>query len=108
MALFTAHERATLGAIQAFSALDCWQTRTLVGFDYFPLFDRLRPGISVVAHDPQGKGTIGAEVLFARISGDKSAVKQHVLPTTLIPRGSGEIPPRRDSGNGRPRQRARA
>ena len=34
-----------------------------------------------------------SQILFRRIDGDTSAVRQHVVPTRLIARGSGEIPP---------------
>ena len=102
-ALFTTHNRLTLGALEAFSALGCLQTRALVGFDDFPLLDRLRPGVSVVAQDPLSMGTIGAEVLFARIRGDNSPMRQRVVPTRLIPRGSGEIAPDQGSPNGQDR-----
>jgi len=91
-AFFTAFNQATLGAIRAYSAFDCERTRALIGFDDFPLFDRLKPAISVVAQDPRAMGTLAAKVLFERIAGDTSPPREHVIATTLIQRGSGEIP----------------
>jgi LacI family transcriptional regulator len=91
-AFFAAHNRATLGALEAFAALGCERTTALIGFDDFPLFDRLKPGISVVAQDPYALGQVGTQVLFERIAGDCSPARQHVVKTRLIARGSGEIP----------------
>jgi LacI family transcriptional regulator len=91
-AFFTAHLRSTLGAIEALSSLGREDTCALVGFDDFPLFDHLRPGVSVIAQDARALGTLAAEVLFERIAGDSSPAKQHVVPTRLIERGSGEVP----------------
>jgi LacI family transcriptional regulator len=65
----------------------------MVGFDDFPLADMLRPGITVVAQDVIGLGMLAAETLFRRLDGDPSPFRTHVLPTRLIPRGSGEIGP---------------
>ena len=65
----------------------------LVGFDDFELADLLHPAITVVAQDPAGLGRTSAELLFARLAGDDRAPRTVVLPTVLIPRGSGELPP---------------
>jgi LacI family transcriptional regulator len=43
--------------------------------------------------DPTELGRLAARLLFARLDGDRSDPKTHVVPTHLIPRGSGEIPP---------------
>jgi len=93
-ALFTAHNRATVGVLETLSDLGLQDTVALMGFDDFPLFDRLRPGVSVVAQDSRGLGEVAARVLFDRIAGDDSPAKQHVVKTRLIVRGSGEIPVR--------------
>jgi LacI family transcriptional regulator len=98
-AFFSAHNRSTLGALEAFSALGCERTRALIGFDDFPLFDRLKPGVSVVAQDPRTLGEVGAQLLFSRIAGDGSPVHQHVVKTRLIARGSGEVPVEASAGD---------
>jgi LacI family transcriptional regulator len=46
-----------------------------------------------VAQDPAAIGTLAAEILFRRIDGDASPAKEHVVPTRLIERSSGAIPP---------------
>jgi LacI family transcriptional regulator len=76
-----ARERAT-GARLAF-----------VGFDDFELADLISPAITVVAQDPGQLGRRAAELLFGRLGGDDEPSRRVTVPTRLIPRGSGEIPP---------------
>ena len=92
-ALFTGQNLITIGACRALRALGMENTVAMVGFDDFPLADLLRPGITVVAQDVIGLGRLAAETLFGRLDGDRSPFRTHVLPTRLIPRGSGEISP---------------
>jgi LacI family transcriptional regulator len=92
-ALFTAQNLVTIGAARALRRLGLEHRTALVGFDDFPLADLLTPGITVVAQDPATIGRIAANVLFRRINGDLSPPATHIVPTTLIRRGSGEIPP---------------
>jgi LacI family transcriptional regulator len=65
----------------------------LVGFDDFELADLLTPGVTVVAQDPGQMGHIAAELLFKRLSGEQGPAQRIELPTRLVIRGSGEIPP---------------
>jgi LacI family transcriptional regulator len=65
----------------------------LMGFDDFPLADLLDPGVSVVAQDPTAIGRTAAELLFARLDGDRRPPQHVVVPTRLIARGSGELRP---------------
>jgi len=94
-ALFTAQNMVTIGAARALRRLGREHEVALVGFDDFPLADLVTPGITVVAQDPTTIGRIAATVLFDRIAGDGGPPATHVVPTTLIRRGSGEIPPPR-------------
>jgi LacI family transcriptional regulator len=64
-----------------------------VGFDDFLLADLLDPPVTVVAQDPEAIGAWAAEQLFRRIDGDTSPWRTEVVPTRLIARGSGEVPP---------------
>jgi LacI family transcriptional regulator len=64
-----------------------------VGFDDFPLADLLDPRVSVVTQDPTAIGRTAAELLFGRLDGDRGPPRHVVLPTRLLPRGSGEIRP---------------
>jgi LacI family transcriptional regulator len=65
----------------------------LIGFDDFTLADMMDPGITVIAQHPERIGKLAAERLLARIDGDDSAPQTYVVPSELIQRGSGELPP---------------
>ena len=58
-ALFTGQNLLTIGASRALRALGKENTVAMVGFDDFPLADMLRPGITVVAQDVDGRGQAG-------------------------------------------------
>lgn len=92
-ALFTAQNLVTIGALKALRRLGRQHEVALVGFDDFLLADLLEPPVTVVAQDPQTIGQLAAELLFRRADGDTSPFRTEVVPTRLISRGSGEIPP---------------
>jgi DNA-binding LacI/PurR family transcriptional regulator len=93
-AIFSSQNLVSLGVIHALRELGRHRDVALVSFDDLPLADLLDPGITVVAQDPQQIGRIAAERVFARLDGDTSPAARTVVPTRLIERGSGEIPPR--------------
>lgn len=93
-ALFTAQNMVTIGVVRALRRLGLEQVVAVVGFDDFLLADMLSPGVTVVAQDPAAIGRIAAGLLFARIAGDRGPAQARLVPTTLVRRGSGEIPPR--------------
>src|SRR5215210_6912784 len=92
-ALFAAQNLITIGAVEALRARRLRHDVALVGFDDITLADALEPGLTVVAQDPWSLGRAAAELLFARLDGEAGPSRRIVLPTTLIPRGSGEIAP---------------
>ena len=92
-ALFAGQNLLTTGAYRALRRLGLHHKVALVGFDDIPLSDLLEPGITVMAQDPAAMGRAAAELLFRRIDGDRSPSVHEVIPTRLITRGSGEIPP---------------
>lgn len=92
-AIFTSQNLVTIGAIRALRELGMQRTIALVGFDDIPLGDMLEPGVTCVAQDPYRIGSLAAERVFARIEGDNSDSEVHVVPSTLLARGSGEIRP---------------
>jgi LacI family transcriptional regulator len=92
-ALFSSQNLVTLGAVRALRACGAQHRTAMVGFDDLLLADLLDPPVTVVAQDVQAIGTLAAQILFRRIDGDTSPPRAHVIPTRLIPRGSGEIPP---------------
>jgi LacI family transcriptional regulator len=83
----------TIGTIRALRAVGMQHRIALIGFDDFPLADLLEPSVTVIAQEPAAIGKLAIEILFRRINGDDSPVQEHVVPTRLIHRASGAIPP---------------
>jgi LacI family transcriptional regulator len=92
-ALFTAQNLITIGVVERLRSLDRHHSVALVGFDDLTLADAVEPGLTVVAQNADQLGRLTAEQLFARLDGDDGPTVQAVVPTTLIPRGSGELAP---------------
>ena len=90
-AIFAGHSLLTVGAVRALRRLGLHRTVALAGFDDFPLADLLEPPVTVVAQDPSRMGRAAAGALFERIDGHTGPAREFRIPTTLIPRGSGEI-----------------
>jgi LacI family transcriptional regulator, galactose operon repressor len=67
----------------------------LVSFDDLELSDLLSPAITVVAQSTRTLGRTAADMLFRRLDGYRGPPERVELPATLIIRGSGELPPRR-------------
>lgn len=93
-ALLCLNNRITAGALTAL------QARTpapgsvapaLVGFDDFELSDLL--GVTVVGYDAEDMGRAAARLALERMNDPHRAVRQVVIPTRLIERGSGERQP---------------
>lgn len=92
-AIFSSQNLVTIGAIRALRDLGLRRSVALIGFDDIPLGDVLDPGITVVAQDPYRMGSIAANRIFSRLDRTADELLTAVVPATLIPRGSGEIPP---------------
>jgi LacI family transcriptional regulator len=92
-AVFAAQNLITIGAVEALHARGRQHSVALVGFDDVTLADAIDPGLTVVAQDAAALGRTAAELLFARLDGESGRSRTVVLPTRLIPRGSGEIAP---------------
>ena len=92
-ALFASQNLVTIGAVKALLRAGVQERIALVGFDDFPLADVLAPGITVITQDTARLGRLAAQLLFARLDGDDSPPRTHVVPTGLVVRGSGEIRP---------------
>ncbi len=90
-ALFTTNNRITIGALRALRGSE--QQPALVGFDDFDLADLL--DVTVVAHDPERMGALGAELVVARLNGEQGPPRRELLETHLLTRGSGERRARR-------------
>ena len=87
-----AQNLVTIGVVRALRSAGRHLDTALVGFDDVPMSDLLDPPITVLAQDPTAIGRQAASTLFARLDGDRSPTQTYIVPTTLIIRGSGEIP----------------
>jgi LacI family transcriptional regulator len=92
-ALFTAQNLITLEALHALHHARRQHEIALVGFDDIILAAAVEPAVTVVAQDALGLGRAAGELLFSRLDGYAGPARQVVLPTPLIARGSGELPP---------------
>lgn len=90
-ALFAGNNRVTVTAVRVLAGLA--RPVALVGFDDFELADLLSPGITVIAQDASALGRVATDRLFQRLAGADLPPARIELPTRLIPRGSGELPP---------------
>jgi LacI family transcriptional regulator len=92
-ALFASNDLITMGAVDGLGAAA--RRVALVGFDDFPLADKLTPPITVVSQDPRTIGATAAQLLFSRIEGSTAPARSVVLLTRFVQRGSGELRPPR-------------
>jgi len=90
-AILTTNNRITVGALRALRKVSA--PPALVGFDDFDLADLL--DVTVIAHDTEQMGRLGAELVLARLNGESGPARTVVLPTQLVQRGSGERRPLR-------------
>ncbi len=81
------------GVLRALAERGLRRSVAVVGLDDLPMADLLDPPLTVVRQDVASIGETAAALLFHRIDGDTSPPRHVVLGTTLVPRGSGEIPP---------------
>lgn len=86
-ALFTANNRASVGALLAFS--DAGRRVPMIGFDEFEAATLASPPVSIANADPAALGRISAERAFALLAGE--AAPDVLLEPDLILRGS-ELP----------------
>jgi LacI family transcriptional regulator len=93
-ALFASQNLISVGAVRAVHALGLQHELAMVSFDDILLADALDPGLTVVAQDPMTLGRTAAELVFSRLDGYDGPSRHVVVPTQLIERGSGELPPR--------------
>jgi LacI family transcriptional regulator len=90
-AVFTGNNRLTVGALRAIQAAGTGTA--LVGFDDLELADMLATPVTVVAHYPAEMGRRAAGLLCRRMAGAVLSPQRVVLPTHLIVRASGDLPP---------------
>jgi LacI family transcriptional regulator len=91
-AIFAARNVICEGALMALQQLGLSSEVALIGFDELGVAEMVRPAISVVRQDTYEMGTRAIDLLLARLDGDGSPTRVEVVPSTLVARGSGEIP----------------
>ncbi len=92
-AIFAAQNYVTMGACRALHRLGLERVVALVGFDDFAMADVLDPGVTVIAQDARRMGRMAAQALFNRMDGYEGSITTDIVPSHLVVRGSGEIPP---------------
>jgi len=93
-AVFSATTLCTMALVQALQRADRSDI-AVVGFGDFPMAEALTPPVTVLDQDPARLGRIAVERLVECIQNPQAKVRRRtVLPVHLIPRGSGELPPR--------------
>lgn len=93
-AIFSSQNLVTLSTIHVLREMGLQHSVAVVGFDDIILADLLEPGLTVIAQNARAIGTIAIERVLARLAGDDSPARTYVVPTELIVRGSGEMPPK--------------
>lgn len=92
-ALLAANPRAGMGVVHALHSVGRTDV-ALVSFGDFLLADALRPGVTVVDHDPHRIGVAATERLLALLDGDGGGSGEELMVhTKLVERGSGELRP---------------
>ena len=91
-AVFAAQNLLTIGVVRYLQHAGLSDRIALIGFDDVPWADLVKPGISVMAQDPREMGLRVARIAFARLAGDQSPPRVEVVPSRLLPRGSGRAP----------------
>ncbi|HEX5811048.1 MAG TPA: LacI family DNA-binding transcriptional regulator, partial [Pseudonocardia sp.] len=92
-ALFTARAAVTVAALRTLHRIGLQRLVAVIGFGDFVTADLLSPAVTVVAQDVRRIGTTAADLLFARLAGEAGPPATYPVPTVLVPRGSGELPP---------------
>jgi LacI family transcriptional regulator len=103
-AFFVGQNLICAPTLRALKELGLSRSVAVVGFDGFEAADLVEPGMTVVTQSSVEMGRRAAEVMFSRLDGASEPARIHVLPTTLITRGSGEIPGPGGTSERRPRR----
>ncbi|MEV6207337.1 LacI family DNA-binding transcriptional regulator [Kitasatospora sp. NPDC051914] len=91
-AILAANNMAAMGTVRGIARAGR-RDIALVSFDDLPFAEVLEPAITTIAQDPAAIGAAAARAVLARIDGDRTRARTVTIPTRLIPRGSGEVPP---------------
>lgn len=91
-AVISANARSSLGVVRGLHA-EGPPVVAHVSFDDFEAAESLTPPITVINQDPVAMGEVAADLLLERMAEPSGPSRHVVLPTHLIVRGSGELPP---------------
>jgi LacI family transcriptional regulator len=91
-AVLAGNNVAAMGAVLALTRAHR-KDIALVAFDDIPLAEALDPPLTVVAQDPAAIGATAVRIALSRLDGNRTRAHTTQIPTRLIPRGSGELPP---------------
>ena len=91
-AIFAARNVICEGAVMSLQKERLSSRIALIGFDEVSVAEMVDPAISVIRQDTYEIGIRAIDLLLARLDGDDSPVRVEVVPSTLVARGSGEIP----------------
>jgi LacI family transcriptional regulator len=91
-AVLSANARTSLGVVKGIRT-EGPPMVAHVCFDDFDGAESMSPPVTVVYQDPELMGRKAAELLLQRIAAGARPQRRIVLPTQLIVRGSGELPP---------------
>ena len=92
-AIFAARNMGSIGAVRVLKQAGLAGRIALVGMDDIELSDVIDPPLTIMRQNPVEMGRQAASRLFARLDGDNTPPRRIVVPTELVVRGSGEIPP---------------
>ena len=90
-AIITGNNRVTVAALRVLRDRHDAET-ALIGFDDFDTADVL--GVTVINYDPLALGRAAATLAIERMQDPAGFARQLEMPTWLVPRGTGERPPR--------------
>jgi LacI family transcriptional regulator len=89
--VFATNNRIAVGALRAVHGHP--RPTALIGFDDIELAEIFATPLSVVSHSPTLMGQEACRLLWQRVDGHAGPPERVILPTQVIARGSGEIPP---------------
>ncbi len=89
-AIIAGNNKASAGALRALG--DRRDEFAFIGFDDFDFADTA--GLTVIAHDAVELGRQAARLALERLDNPNGPARTIHIPTLLVPRGSGERPPR--------------
>ena len=90
-AVFTGNNRITFGVVRVLAGMA--RPPALIAFDDFELAPLLSPPVTVVAYDAVELGRQAARLICERLDGADGPPRLIVVPTEVVPRGSGEVGP---------------